>query len=81
MKSQAFARLRHFAIGTSRWFAGVGAALANVHPAAPHGTAFNGLEQLTRNAGVRIWEWDVVRNTMHFSGDLAEAYDAELAAA
>jgi two-component system sensor histidine kinase/response regulator len=30
---------------------------------------------------VRIWEWDVVRNTMHFSGDLAEVYDAEIAAA
>ena len=42
---------------------------------------FKGLEQLTRSAGVRIWEWDVVRNTMHFSGDLAEVYDAEIAAA
>ncbi len=31
--------------------------------------------------GVRIWEWDVVRNTMHFSGDLAEVYDAEIATA
>ena len=30
---------------------------------------------------MRIWEWDVVRNTMHFSGDLAEVYDAEIAAA
>ena len=30
---------------------------------------------------MRIWEWDVVRNTMHFSGDLAEIYDAEIAAA
>jgi hypothetical protein len=39
------------------------------------------LEQVTRSAGVRIWEWDVVRNTMHFSGDLAEVYDAEIAAA
>jgi two-component system sensor histidine kinase/response regulator len=39
------------------------------------------LEQVTRSAGVRIWEWDVVRNTMHFSGDLAEIYDAEIAAA
>ncbi|HEY6618901.1 MAG TPA: response regulator, partial [Steroidobacteraceae bacterium] len=36
---------------------------------------------MTRSAGVRIWEWDVVRNTMHFSGDLAEVYDAEIAAA
>ena len=42
---------------------------------------FKGLEQVTRSAGVRIWEWDVVRNTMHFSGDLAEVYDAEIAAA
>ena len=40
---------------------------------------FKGLEQVTRSAGVRIWEWDVVRNTMHFSGDLAEVYDAEIA--
>ena len=39
------------------------------------------MEQVTRSAGVRIWEWDVVRNTMHFSGDLAEIYDAEIAAA
>jgi two-component system, sensor histidine kinase and response regulator len=42
---------------------------------------FSGLEQVTRSAGVRIWEWDVVRNTMQFSGDLAEIYDAEIAAA
>jgi len=41
---------------------------------------FRGLEQVTRRAGVRIWEWDVVRNTMQFSGDLAEIYDAEIAA-
>jgi two-component system sensor histidine kinase/response regulator len=39
------------------------------------------LEQVTRHAGIRIWEWDVVRNTMQFSGDLAEVYDAEIAAA
>ena len=38
------------------------------------------MEQVTRRAGVRIWEWDVVRNTMQFSGDLAEIYDAEIAA-
>ena len=41
---------------------------------------FKGLERY-RSAGVRIWEWDVVRNTMHFSGDLAEVYDAEIATA
>ena len=41
---------------------------------------FKGLEQVTRSAGVRIWEWDVVRNTMQFSGNLAEIYDAEIAA-
>ncbi len=64
--------------------AGIGAALVNFHPTSlPHSKAslFKGLEQVTRSAGVRIWEWDVVRNTMHFSGDLAEIYDAELAAA
>jgi PAS domain S-box-containing protein len=36
------------------------------------------LEQVTRNVGVRIFEWDIVRNTMDFSGDLAEIYDAEI---
>ena len=82
-KSQAFTRLRRFANGAWGWFTGVCAALANFHPTSAHGKAslFKGLEQVTRSAGVRIWEWDVVRNTMHFSGDLAEAYDAELAAA
>ena len=29
---------------------------------------------------MRIWEWDIVRNSMQFSGDLAEIYDAEIAA-
>ena len=28
---------------------------------------------------MRIWEWDIVRNSMQFSGDLAEIYDAEVA--
>jgi len=27
---------------------------------------------------VRIWEWDVVQNSMQFSGDLAEIYGAEI---
>ena len=60
------------------------AALTNFPPKSlQHGkdSLFKGLEQVTRSAGVRIWEWDVVRNTMHFSGDLAEVYDAEIAAA
>lgn len=39
------------------------------------------MQQVTRSAGVGIWEWDVVRNTMQFSGDLAEIYDAEIATA
>jgi two-component system sensor histidine kinase/response regulator len=62
---------------------GIVAAVANVRPTLQYGKAslFKGLEQVTRSAGVRIWEWDVVRNTMHFSGDLAEIYDAEIAAA
>ena len=58
--------------------------MTDFHPAPrPPGKAslFKGFEQVTRNAGVRIWEWDVVRNTMQFSGDLAEVYDAEIAAA
>ncbi len=57
--------------------------MADFHPLSTHhakASPFKGLEQVTRSAGVRIWEWDVVRNTMHFSGDLAEIYDAELAA-
>ncbi len=32
------------------------------------------LNEVTRSAGVWIWEWDVVANTLHFSGDLAELY-------
>jgi two-component system sensor histidine kinase/response regulator len=39
------------------------------------------MEQLTRSAGVQLWEWDIVRNTMQFRGDLAELYEAEIAAA
>jgi two-component system, sensor histidine kinase and response regulator len=37
------------------------------------------LEEVARSAGVRIWEWDVVQNSMQFSGDLAEIYGAEIA--
>ena len=44
-------------------------------------TLLPGWEELTRSAGVRIWDWDVVNNTMQFSGDLAEIYGAEVAAA
>ena len=40
---------------------------------------FKGLELVARSAGVRIWEWDVVHNSMQFSGDLAEVYGAEIA--
>jgi two-component system, sensor histidine kinase and response regulator len=36
------------------------------------------LEQVTRNVGVRIFEWDIIRNTVDFSGDLAEIYDTEI---
>jgi len=39
------------------------------------------LEEVARSAGVRIWEWDVVQNSMQFSGDLAEVYGAEIAVA
>ena len=28
---------------------------------------------------MRIWEWDIVQNSMQFSGDLAEVYGAEIA--
>ena len=30
---------------------------------------------------MRIWEWDVLQNSMQFSGDLAEVYGAEIAVA
>jgi PAS domain S-box-containing protein len=39
---------------------------------------FEGFDKVTRSAGVRIWEWDVVRNTMQFSGDRAELYGTEV---
>jgi two-component system sensor histidine kinase/response regulator len=39
------------------------------------------LEDVARSAGVRIWEWDIVQNSMQFSGDLAEVYGAEIAVA
>ena len=39
------------------------------------------MEEVARSAGVRIWEWDVVQNSMQFSGDLAEVYGAEIAVA
>ena len=42
---------------------------------------FEGFDKVTRSAGVRIWEWDVVHNTMQFSGDRAELYGTELEAA
>jgi two-component system sensor histidine kinase/response regulator len=59
-------------------------AVRNVRPAPQHlGKAafFKGLEEVARSAGVRIWEWDVVQNSMQFSGDLAEIYGAEIAVA
>jgi signal transduction histidine kinase/CheY-like chemotaxis protein len=81
-KSHAVTRLRSIGSGIYAWIAGIGAAIVNVRPAPPRkASLFKGLEQVTRSAGVRIWEWDVVRNTMQFSGDLAEVYDAEIAAA
>jgi two-component system sensor histidine kinase/response regulator len=60
------------------------AAVRNIRAAPqPPGNAafFKGLEQVARSAGVRIWEWDVVQNSMQFSGDLAEVYGAEIAVA
>ncbi len=64
------------------WLAGIGAAILNVRPTPQqlgNATFFKGLEHLARSAGVRIWEWDVVNNSMQFSGNLAEVYGAELA--
>ena len=62
--------------------AGIWAAIRNVRPApaqSDNAAFFKGLELVARSAGVRIWEWDVVHNSMQFSGDLAEAYGAEIA--
>jgi PAS domain S-box-containing protein len=42
---------------------------------------FEGFDKVTRSAGVRIWEWDVVSNTMQFSGDRAELYGTEVKSA
>jgi len=79
-KSPALAWLRQFANGAQRWFAGICAAVVDFRPSRQpvKASVFRGLEQVTRSAGVRIWEWDVVRNTMQFSGKLAEIYDAEI---
>jgi len=76
-------RLRGAWAGFRSWIGGIRAAVLNVRPAPapPLGKAafFKGLEEVARGAGVRIWEWDVVQNSMHFSGDLAEVYGAEIA--
>lgn len=39
------------------------------------------MEDVARSAGVRIWEWDILQNSVQFSGDLAEVYGAEFAVA
>ena len=61
---------------------GIWTAVRNVRPAPAQTDSaafFKGLELVARSAGVRIWEWDVVHNSMQFSGDLAEVYGAEIA--
>jgi len=83
-ESSAFARLRGVWGGICSWIAGIWAAVRNVRPAPQQlGRAafFKGLEDVARSAGVRIWEWDIVQNSMQFSGDLAEIYGAEIAVA
>ena len=72
--------------GIGSWIAGIWAAVLNIRPEPRQlgigkGTLLPGWEELTRSAGVRIWEWDVLSNTMQFTGDLAEIYRAEIAAA
>jgi PAS domain S-box-containing protein len=42
---------------------------------------FEGFDKVTSSAGVRIWEWNVVTNTMQFSGDRAELYGTEIKSA
>jgi two-component system, sensor histidine kinase and response regulator len=59
------------------------AALSSKRPPPKLGNAvfFEGFDKVTRSAGVRIWEWDIVHNTMQFSGDRAELYGTEIEAA
>ena len=81
-KSRALERLRSVSSAALTWIAGIWAAVLNVRPAPPQlGKAafFQGFEEVARSAGVRIWEWDVVQNSMQFSGALAESYGAEIA--
>jgi two-component system sensor histidine kinase/response regulator len=83
-QSPALTRLRGVWGGICSWIAGIWAAILNVRPAPrqPSNAAFfKGLEEVARSAGVRIWEWDVLQNSMQFSGDLAEVYGAEIALA
>jgi two-component system sensor histidine kinase/response regulator len=83
-KSLVFARLRGVCGGICSWIAGIWGAVRNVRPAPQQlgeASFFKGLEDVARSAGVRIWEWDVVQNSMQFSGDLAEIYGAEIAVA
>jgi two-component system, sensor histidine kinase and response regulator len=83
-ESSAFARLRGVWGGICSWIAGIWAAVRYVRPEPQHlekAAFFKGLEEVARSAGVRIWEWDVLQNSMQFSGDLAEVYGAEIAVA
>ncbi len=59
------------------------AALYSKRPPPQSGNAvfFEGFDKVTRSAGVRIWEWDIVHNTMQFSGDRAELYGTEIESA
>lgn len=38
----------------------------------------NEFAEITRDAGVRIWEWDIEQKTFQYSGNLVELYGAEI---
>jgi two-component system sensor histidine kinase/response regulator len=78
--SYAAARIRGTLLGMRSWIAGIRAAVLNARPLPPTDKAafFRMFEEIACNAGVQMWEWDVVQNSMQFSGALAEAYSAEI---
>ena len=62
---------------------GVGIALFKSGPAAhPVGNAgfLESLDEVTRAAGVHIWEWDVVQNTLQLSYDPSGIFDTDMGA-
>jgi two-component system, sensor histidine kinase and response regulator len=73
-------------VGTALLILTLGACAAALYSRRPppqlgNAVFFEGFDKVTRSAGVRIWEWDIVHNTMQFSGDRAELYGTEIESA